>query len=70
MPFDLKNTLTTFQKLMDRILIEMQGTEIFVYLDDIVLYASSLRKYEIKFKKLINKLCEANLKTKSATRKI
>jgi len=70
MPFGLKNTLATFQKLMDRILIEMQGTEIFIYLDDIVLYASSLRKYENKLKKLINKLCEANLKTKSATKKI
>jgi len=35
MPFDLKNAPTTFQRLMDKILTRMQGTKIFVYLDDI-----------------------------------
>ena len=54
MPFGLKNAPVTFQRLMDRILMEKQEMEIFVYLD-IVLYASSLREYEIKFQKKINK---------------
>jgi len=62
MSFDLKNAPATFQGLMDRILTAMQGTEIFVYLDDIVLYTNSLREHEIKFQKLINKLREAILK--------
>lgn len=62
MPFGLKNAPATFQRLMDRVLTGMQGIEIFVYLDDIVLYASSLREHEIKFEKLANKLREANLK--------
>jgi len=47
---------------MDRVLTGMQGTEIFVYLDDIVLYTSSLREHEIKFQKLVNKLRQANFK--------
>lgn len=62
MPFGLKNAPATFQRIMDKVLTGMQGTEMFVYLDDIVLYASSLREHEIKFEKLANKLREANLK--------
>jgi hypothetical protein len=65
MPFGLKNALATFQRLMNQTLIGLQGNEIFVYLDDIVLYASSLREHEIKFNKLAKRLEEANLKLQS-----
>lgn len=47
---------------MDQVLTGLQETELFVYLDDIVLYASSLRKHKIKFTKLTFKLQTANLK--------
>lgn len=62
MPFGLKNAPATFQRLMDQVLCGLQGLELFVYLDDIVLYASSLREHEIKFKKLAERLKSANLK--------
>lgn len=62
MPFGLKSAPATFQRLMDSVLTGLQGTELFVYLDDIVLYASSLREHEIKFDKLAAKLRKANLK--------
>ena len=62
MPFGLCNAPATFQRLMDHTLTGLQGTEMFVYLDDIVLYASSLTEHLIKFKKLANRLREANLK--------
>jgi len=62
MPFGLKNAPATFQRLMDQVLSGLQGTELFVYLDDIVLYASSLREHEIKFKKLAERLRKANLR--------
>jgi len=60
MPFSLKNALTTFQKL--DLVLRMQGNEIFVYLDDIVLYSSSLTEHAIKFEKLATRLRRANLK--------
>ena len=41
MPFGLCNAPTTFQRLMDHTLAGLQGTEMFVYLDDIV----PLRKF-------------------------
>ena len=62
MPFGLKNAPATFQRLMDRVLTGLLGNEMFVYLDDIVIYSSSLREYEIKFRKLMERLRQANLK--------
>ncbi|KAL6421421.1 hypothetical protein ACFW04_013882 [Cataglyphis niger] len=62
MPFGLKNAPATFQRLMDQVLSGLQGSELFVYLDDIVLYASSLREHVIKFDKLAERLRQANLK--------
>ncbi|XP_025155003.1 uncharacterized protein LOC112588630 [Harpegnathos saltator] len=62
MPFGLKNAPATFQRLMDNVLSGLQGNELFVYMDDIVIYANSLHEHEIKFNKLMNRLQKANLK--------
>ena len=61
MPFGLKNAPPTFQRLMDQALTGLQGTDLFVYLDDIVIYASSLQELNIKVKKLLNHLREHGL---------
>lgn len=62
MPFGLKNAPATFQRLMDNVLSGLQGNELFVYMDDIVLYAKSLEEHEIKFERLMRRLRDANLK--------
>lgn len=62
MPFGLKNAPATFQRLMDRVLSGLQGIELFVYLDDIVIYASSLSEHASKFNKLAERLRRAHLK--------
>jgi len=61
MPFGLKNAPATFQRLMDSVLVGLQGNEVFVYLDDIVVYARSLEEHKIKIEKLMQRLKEANL---------
>lgn len=61
MSFGLRNAPTTFQRLMNSVLTGLQGNELFVYLDDIVVYSSSLREHEIKFRKLAKGLRAANL---------
>lgn len=61
MPFGLKNAPATFQRLMDRVLVGLQGIELFVYLDDIVIYAKSLSEHKTKFEKLAMRLRNANL---------
>ena len=48
MPFGLKGIPATFQRLMDRVLIGLQGVEPFVYVDDIVVYASFLNEHDAK----------------------
>ncbi|CAK9796615.1 Retrovirus-related Pol polyprotein from transposon 17.6 [Anthophora quadrimaculata] len=66
MPFGLKNAPATFQRLMDSVLSGLQGNELFVYLDDIVIYASSLSEHKYKFNKLAERLRRANLKLQSS----
>ena len=62
MPFGLRNAPVTFQRLMDNILSGVQGTELFVYLNNIVIYARSLEEHKIKFNQLAERLRKANLK--------
>ncbi|XP_046612225.1 uncharacterized protein LOC124301349 [Neodiprion virginianus] len=61
MPFGLKNAPSTFQRLMDQVLSGLQGTDMFVYLDDIVIYSRSLEEHETKFRKLMKRLSDAGL---------
>jgi len=51
MPFGLKNASATFQRLMDQVLSELQRNNMFIYLDDIVIYAASLAEHQTKFYK-------------------
>jgi len=46
----LKNALAFFQRLMDQILSGLQRNDMFVYLDSIVIYTSSLAE-QTKFNK-------------------
>ena len=62
MPFGLKNAPATFQRLMDNLLHGLQGNDLFVYLDDIVIYANSIKEHDRKFKLLADRLRQANLK--------
>ena len=45
MPFGLKTAPASFQRLMDITLTGLIGTELFVYLDYIVIFADTLEDY-------------------------
>lgn len=62
MPFGLKNAPATFQRLMDLVLSGLQGEKLFVYMDDIVIYATSLEEHKRKYNALMEQLRKANLK--------
>lgn len=62
MPFGLKNSPSTFQRLMNIVLCGLQGLHCFVYLDDIVIYASSLEEHTMKLKSVFSRLRLNNLK--------
>jgi hypothetical protein len=62
MPFGLKNASATFQRAMDSVLYGFQGERCFVYLDDIVVFASSLQEHEQKLTEVFNRLRKHGLK--------
>lgn len=62
MPFGLRNAPAAFQRLMDVVLTGIQGIRCFVYLDDIVVYASSLQDHAERLSSVLSQLQKANLK--------
>lgn len=56
MPFGLKNSPSTFQRLMNTVLTGLQGLQCFVYLDDVVIYASSINEHEKKLRTIFERL--------------
>lgn len=61
MPFGLRNSPSTFQRLMNTVLTGLQGLECFVYLDDIVIYASSIEEHSKKLNSIFSRLRENTL---------
>lgn len=65
MPFGLKNAPATFQRLMDTVLTGLQGISMFVYLDDIIVFAKNLEEHGQRINELMQRLRKANLQLQS-----
>ncbi|XP_057662815.1 kinesin-like protein KIF24 [Diorhabda carinulata] len=62
MPFGLKNSPATFQRIMDEILEELQNKICLVYMDNIIIFSTSLQEYMQNLQEVFYKLREARLK--------
>lgn len=62
MPFGLKNSPPTFQRVMNNILRGIQNETALVYLDDILIYSTSLKEHIDRLREVFNRLREANFK--------
>lgn len=62
MPFGLKNAPATFQRVMDNVLKDLQNKICLVYMDDIIVFSTSLQEHIVNLKKVFEKLRENNLK--------
>lgn len=62
MPFGLKNAPSTFQRVMDNVLGELQGSNCVCYMDDIIMYSTSLQEHIENLEQVFSKLKKANLK--------
>ena len=61
MSFGLSNSPPTFQRLMNNVLMGLNGLELAVFIDDIVVYASSLEEHFQKMDRLMQRIKDANL---------
>lgn len=62
MPFGLKTAPATFQRAINNILRGLQGIHCLVYLDDIIIFSSSLQKQLQKLRTIFDILRQTNLK--------
>lgn len=62
MPFGLKNAPATFQRLMNSILKDYINKICVVYLDDILIFSTSIHEHIDSLNKILNRLRESNLK--------
>ena len=64
MPFGLANAPSTFQRIMEQCLGDMNLSELLIYLDDILVYSSSLEEHLRRLDKVLSKLAGFGLKVK------
>ena len=64
MPFGLCNAPTTFQRLMDLTLSDLNLLILLVYLDDIIVYSKTITEHLERLELLFRRLSAANLKLK------
>lgn len=62
MPMGLKNSPSTFQRVMDNVLRGLQNEICLVYLDDIIVFSTSLQEHMINLEKVFTRLRESNFK--------
>ena len=62
MPFGLKNAPSTFQRVMDNILLGIQNERCLVYMDDIIIYSLTIHEHLNRLKEVFKRLRKANLK--------
>lgn len=62
MPFGLKGAPSTFQRLMNTVLLGINGIKAFVYIDDVMIYAHDLKDHSEKLKEIFQRFRDYNLK--------
>lgn len=62
MPFGLKNAPATFQRVMDNVLRGLQNEKVLVYLDDILIYSTSLQEHIEKLRLVFQRLRDTKFK--------
>lgn len=62
MPFGLRNAPATFQRLMNNLLRGLQHEKCFVYLDDVIIFSTSLQEHIERLREVFERLRKAGLK--------
>jgi hypothetical protein len=62
MPMGVKNAAPTFQRMVNNILLGLQGEICFIYVDDLILYANDLKDHNEKLQIIFERLAKYHLK--------
>lgn len=62
LPMGLSNSPSTFSRLMDNIMTGLQGEQCLVYMDDIIVYSTTLEEHLDRLENVFNRLASCNLK--------
>lgn len=62
MPFGLKNAPSTFQRVIDNVMTGLQGEQCLVYMDDVIVYSTSLEDHLERLRNVFDRLRQSNLK--------
>ena len=62
LPMGLSNSPSTFSRLMDNIMTGLQGEQCLVYMDDIIVYSSTLEEHLDRLDNVFHRLASCNLK--------
>lgn len=62
MPFGLKTAPATFQRAMDNVLRGLQGLHCLIYLDDVIIFSTSLQEHVSKLRAIFERFRKTNLK--------
>ena len=62
LPMGLSNSPSTFQRVMDNIMTGLQGAECLIYMDDIIVYSSTLEEHLERLEHVFTRLADSNLK--------
>lgn len=62
MPQGITNAPSTFQRLMEKCVGEMNLKEVLVFIDDLIIFSSSLEEHEQRLKRVLQRLKEYGLK--------
>ena len=65
MPFSLCNAPATFERLMDRVLCEMQWSRCLVYLDDVISFGRSIPETLARLEEVLARLSDFGLQLKA-----
>jgi hypothetical protein len=60
--FGLCHAPPTFQRLMDKVLGGLVGTEVYCYIDDLIVFSSTAKEHAVRLEHVLQRLENANLK--------
>jgi len=64
LPFGVRNGPACFSRLMNHVLTGLTGRDVYVYLDDIIIFSSTIDEHLAKLKRVFSRLRQFNLKLK------